>query len=66
MRGAAHAALPVMEGQEDGVRNRTISGWMLAAAMAVAALPALAQQDEGPILLPKPKPQPSRRAPRCW
>ncbi len=35
------------------MRNRTISGWILAAAMVLAAVPVMAQSDEGPILLPK-------------
>ena len=34
------------------------SGWALAAAMGVAAVQGIAQQDEGPILRPKPKPMP--------
>jgi hypothetical protein len=34
----------------------------MAAALAVAGLPALAQQDEGPILLPKPQPKPAASA----
>ncbi len=35
------------------MRGRTIAGWAMAAALTVAALSALAQQDEGPILRPK-------------
>ena len=35
------------------MRRGTIAGWILAAAMAVAAVPGMAQSDEGPILLPK-------------
>jgi len=35
------------------MRRRAIAGWAMAAALAVAALSAIAQQDEGPILLPK-------------
>lgn len=35
------------------MRGRTIAGWAMAAALTVAVLPALAQQDEGPILRPK-------------
>ena len=31
----------------------------MAAVMIMAALPALAQQDEGPILRPKPQPKPA-------
>ena len=38
------------------MRQGTIARWAIAAALMVAALPALAQQDEGPILRPKPKP----------
>ncbi len=38
------------------MRRSKWAGWVLAAVFAVAALSALAQQDEGPILLPKPKP----------
>lgn len=33
--------------------NRKFAGWALAVAMLIAVLPVLAQQDEGPILLPK-------------
>jgi TPR repeat protein len=35
------------------MRARTIAGWVLAALIAMVALPVIAQQDEGPILLPK-------------
>lgn len=38
------------------MRGRTIAVWAMAAVFSVAALPALAQQDEGPILRPKTKP----------
>ena len=37
------------------MRRRDFAGWALAAALAVAALSAVAQ-EEGPILRPKPKP----------
>jgi len=32
------------------------TGWLLALLIGVTVLPALSQQEEGPILLPKPKP----------
>ena len=35
------------------MQRTTIAGWVMAAAMAVAASQILAQQDEGPILRPK-------------
>ncbi|MGD0680827.1 MAG: DUF1566 domain-containing protein [Terracidiphilus sp.] len=38
------------------MRGRTTAVWAMAAALIVAAWPAPAQQEEGPILLPKPKP----------
>jgi len=38
------------------MRTRTTARWALAAAMAVAAVRVLAQQDEGPILRPKTPP----------
>lgn len=43
-------------------RNK-LAGWILAAAMAVAAAPGMAQSDEGPILLPKPQPKPATASP---
>jgi hypothetical protein len=42
--------------QEDDMRKRKIAGWLLAVVIGAALLPALSQQDEGPILRPKPKP----------
>ena len=41
------------------MRGKTTAVWAMAAALMVAALPALAQQDEGPILRPKPQPKPA-------
>jgi hypothetical protein len=39
------------------MRRSNFTGWAMAAALAVAALSAFSQQhEEGPILLPKPKP----------
>ncbi|MGA3159870.1 MAG: DUF1566 domain-containing protein [Terracidiphilus sp.] len=40
------------------MHTNKLAGWILAAVLAIAATPALAQHEEGPILLPKPKPQP--------
>jgi hypothetical protein len=40
---------------EDNMKRWRIAGWVLALFMATAALHALSQQDEGPILKPKPK-----------
>jgi Protein of unknown function (DUF1566) len=40
------------------MRKQMIAGWALTSAMVAAALPVLAQQSDGPILLPKPKPKP--------
>jgi hypothetical protein len=45
--------------QEEEMRGKTTAVWAMAAALMVAALPALAQQDEGPILRPKPQPVPA-------
>jgi hypothetical protein len=39
------------------MHTNKLAGWILAAVLAIAAVSALAQ-EEGPILLPKPKPQP--------
>jgi hypothetical protein len=38
------------------MRRSKLAEWALAAAMVVAAVPGMAQQSDGPILLPKPKP----------
>ncbi|MGD0680826.1 MAG: hypothetical protein ABR990_02150 [Terracidiphilus sp.] len=38
------------------MRVWTIAGWALTAFMALATMHGMAQQEEGPILLPKPKP----------
>jgi hypothetical protein len=38
------------------MRKSKLGGWILAAAMMVAVVPGMAQQEEGPILLPKLKP----------
>jgi hypothetical protein len=42
---------------EDKMRGRKIAVWAMAAVMMAAAFPALAQQDEGPTLHPKPQPK---------
>jgi len=41
---------------EDEMKRWKIAGWALAAFLATATLRATAQQDEAPILKPKPKP----------
>jgi hypothetical protein len=41
------------------MRGRTTAVWAMAAAVMVAACAAMAQQDEGPILRPKPQPKPA-------
>ena len=41
------------------MRVRTIAVWAMATVLTAAAVPALAQQDEGPILRPKPQPKPA-------
>jgi hypothetical protein len=38
------------------MHSSKLAGWILAAAMALAAVPGMAQQNDGPILLPKPRP----------
>ncbi|HME57546.1 MAG TPA: DUF1566 domain-containing protein [Terracidiphilus sp.] len=44
------------------MRGKTTAVWAMAAVLMVAALPAPAQQDEGPILRPKPQPKPVKPA----
>jgi hypothetical protein len=39
--------------------RKTIAVWVMAVVLTAAALAALAQQDEGPILLPKPQHKPA-------
>jgi len=41
------------------MRVRTIAVWSMAAPLTFATILAVAQQDEGPILRPKPKPVPA-------
>jgi len=47
---------------EDKMRGRTTAVWAMAAVLTAAALQALGQQDEGPILRPKPQPKPAPSA----
>jgi hypothetical protein len=41
---------------EDEMNKRKIAGWVLALVIGAAVLPALSQQDEGPILRPRVQP----------
>src|ERR1035437_3190951 len=41
------------------MRGRTTAVWTMAAALTVAVLPGMAQQNEGPILLPETQPKPA-------
>jgi hypothetical protein len=41
------------------MRGKTMAVWAMAAVLTATALQALAQQDEGPILRPKPQPKPA-------
>jgi Protein of unknown function (DUF1566) len=52
----SQTACPIHGHLLDRMRKRKITVWFVALILAVAALPAMAQSDEGPILLPKPKP----------
>jgi hypothetical protein len=52
-------------GREDEMLLRTIAVWAMSAVLTLGAGMALAQQIDGPILLPKPKPQPKPAALRA-